>query len=255
MSFAASPLARYQAAGGNAGFVYRTRPPIADWQDPALNMELKQRTTTTTTRISTGGEDEEEDDFEDQGPVLRSAIAALNAQAQLISAVIDEDEAAGNGPSARTQGLLNSYQAQGAVLQRQVQAFQRKTCPTAWLLCFLLLLCHHAYLSVLSPPPVRATATLLTPFACATVDWLETRRDDSAASPLEDPDVMMTQVQALEKQGQRLLTKANKVPRKTGDAESCGERFNLLISCCGSLVLMRLVADSLRCALQNCLRP
>jgi hypothetical protein len=110
-------MARYQPASTGA-FVPQKRAPIADWQDPAAGKNMSYSTTRSTARDVDDSDDDV--DFEDQAPVLRSAIAALNTQARLIDLAIEDDEADEAGPSARTQGLLNSYQAQGADLQRQV---------------------------------------------------------------------------------------------------------------------------------------
>jgi len=110
-------MVRYQPAPTEV-FVPRKRAPIAEWQDPAAGQKMAY----SSTRFSTREVDESDDDdgFAEQAPVLRSAIAALNAQARLIDLAIKDDSDAEAGPSARTQGLLNSYQAQGADLQRQV---------------------------------------------------------------------------------------------------------------------------------------
>lgn len=61
-----------------------------------------------------------------EGQALRSALAGLQRQGNVIDDAIDADSQAGRGLSAETQALLDGYQAQGAALQSQVDQYKGK---------------------------------------------------------------------------------------------------------------------------------
>jgi hypothetical protein len=184
MSFKASAVARYQPAdeGESSTFIYRKRAPIADWQDPAAGKNMGYSTTRFTARDVDDSDDDV--DFEDQAPVLRSAIAALTAQEDLIQASISRDESRRQGPSDKTQALLAGYQSQGAELQHQVERYAGE---------------HYS-----------GRVGLWSAHAC-----LSSASDagKTASSAMDKPVILTTQLEELESKGQQLQAKANALPQ------------------------------------------